>query len=409
MESFITEIKVNEVRNIKDLTIPLSEHERKHLIITGKNGSGKTSLLLEMNKYLQYLGQSVLLEIEQTEQGLKEQKHDYATNDTSPKLVQQANIEATQRRLDQFGHARIKFSSGKKHIYNQCRQHNYLVAFFDSKRQTDFRKPVGIYKLNLDARHFKTERGSPFFLQYIVNLKAERSFAKDDDEENTVSKIDEWFNSFESRLQFIFGDTQLKLKFDRKQYNFDIITGEGDVLNFNTLPDGYSSIISIVSELLLRMEAHHSKSYNLEGVVLIDEIETHLHVDLQKKILPFLIDFFPKIQFIVTTHSPFVLSSVSNAVICDLESRLVTDDLSGYSYDALVESYFGTDKYSEEVKQKVFEFENLIDKPTHSLSEEGRLHELRNYFACVPKFMSDELVVKLQEIKLKELTKAKQA
>lgn len=39
---------------------------------------------------------------------------------------------------------------------------------------------------------------------------------------------------------------------------------------------------------------------------LVDEIETHLHVDLQKKVLPFLISFFPKIQFIVTTHSPFV-------------------------------------------------------------------------------------------------------
>ncbi len=44
---FITKIKINEVRNIKDFEINLSETERKHLIITGKNGSGKTSLLEE--------------------------------------------------------------------------------------------------------------------------------------------------------------------------------------------------------------------------------------------------------------------------------------------------------------------------------------------------------------------------
>ena len=42
--TFITKIHVNESRNIKDLTIPLSENDRRHLVITGKNGSGKTSL-----------------------------------------------------------------------------------------------------------------------------------------------------------------------------------------------------------------------------------------------------------------------------------------------------------------------------------------------------------------------------
>ena len=54
------------------------------------------------------------------------------------------------------------------------------------------------------------------------------------------------------------------------------------------------------------MEKRHSRIYDVQGIALVDEIETHLHIDLQKKILPFLTNFFPKIQFIVTTHSPFV-------------------------------------------------------------------------------------------------------
>ena len=52
--------------------------------------------------------------------------------------------------------------------------------------------------------------------------------------------------------------------------------------------------------------------YDGQGIVLIDELETHLHIELQKKILPFLTEFFPNLQFLVTTHSPFILNSISN-------------------------------------------------------------------------------------------------
>jgi AAA15 family ATPase/GTPase len=155
------------------------------------------------------------------------------------------------------------------------------------------------------------------------------------------------------------------------------------------------------------MEAHDVKSYDLEGIVIIDEIETHLHVDLQKKILPFLTDFFPKIQFIVSTHSPFVLSSLSNATICDLETRTITSDLTAYSYDALIESYFRADKYSDKLKNKISNFELLLSKENRTTEENIHLEELRNYFAHTPKYLSNELFVKLQQIELNELNNKK--
>ena len=195
----------------------------------------------------------------------------------------------------------------------------------------------------------------------------------------------------------------MKLKFDRKTYNFNILENNKKPYSFNTLSDGYSAIISIVTELLFRMEAHNTKNYNLEGIVLIDEIETHLHVDLQKKVLPFLINFFPRIQFIVTTHSPFILSSVQNAVICDLESKLVTDDLSAYSYDSLIESYFSSDKYSDEVKAKLKSYEKLMLNKNLTESEKEELSFLKDYFSQVPKYSSKELIVKLQQIELQRL------
>lgn len=363
-EIFVSEIKVKEARVVKNLTIPLAYEERKHLLITGKNGSGKTSLLLELNKYLDSL----------------------------------LNGQLQQNELN----VKIKFEN-KHFLWEKINNGTFIIAFFGAKRYSDLKIPTGINKINLQQHYKSLEKANQNFLQYIVNLKADRSFARDDEEESIVVAIDKWFDNFQERLRDIFESPTLELKFDRKNYNFQIIEKDKKPYNFSTLSDGYSAIISIVTELLLRMEAHTAKNYDMEGLVLIDEIETHLHVDLQKKILPFLIDFFPKIQFIVSTHSPFVLSSVANSVVCDLENNIITSDLSGYSYDALIESYFNSDKYSDIVKTKILEYEKLVLQDKLDGEKKYRLRELEKYFAHIPKYLSNELLVKLQEIKLKSL------
>jgi predicted ATP-binding protein involved in virulence len=200
----------------------------------------------------------------------------------------------------------------------------------------------------------------------------------------------------------LFECENLELVFDRQNFNFFIKIDGKEQFSLAELSDGYSAVISIVTEIMLRMEAAGSHAYDLEGVVLIDEVETHLHVELQKKILPFLCDFFPKIQFIISTHSPFVLSSVANAVICDLEKRIVTQDLSGYSYDALIESYFKSDKYSEILKSKVVRYEALADMPERSDREMDEYFELKHELTSLPKYLAPELDVKLKQIELRQ-------
>ncbi|MEO9512730.1 MAG: AAA family ATPase [Flavobacteriaceae bacterium] len=408
MENYITEIKINSSRNISDFNIPLSKEKRQHLIITGKNGSGKTSLLLEINKYLTQIDNGNFQSYDAQVQNLKSFTNELKSATNKKRISQVENtVKSIKQWFESFGGTEILFSNEPMEIHNQCQKGEFLLSFFDSKRLSNLNIPQGIKKLDLKKKYRIKDKVNTNFIQYLVNLKADRSFARDDDEIETVKKIDDWFKRFEKRLKDIFDFDSLKLKFDRKSYNFEIITNEIEPFNFNNLSDGYSAIISIVSELILRMEAHNVKTYDLEGIVIIDEIETHLHVDLQKKILPFLTDFFPRIQFIVTTHSPFVLSSISNATICDLETKIVTTDLSNYSYDALIESYFKTDKYSDEIKTKIKEFEKLIEKDDLTPQQRNTLIDLRNYFAHSPKYLSNELMVKLQELSLKELTKKK--
>ena len=60
MEHFITEIKIDNLRHLSDIVIPLNAEKRQHLMITGKNGTVKTSLLLALQKYLQAINDGKL-------------------------------------------------------------------------------------------------------------------------------------------------------------------------------------------------------------------------------------------------------------------------------------------------------------------------------------------------------------
>jgi len=385
---FITSIHVNKVRNLENFDIPLSAEKRQHLIITGKNGSSKTSLISKIARFMDRLLQLTPEFFVKTLPRKNADERSYLDN-------LRGTIYETEKIFLELKNLRTL-------------KDNYLTVFFEAKRFNEPNNPIhpkGKNKIEFKEQYQSTDKVNQYFIQYIVNLKAERSFARDENEHEAAKQIDEWFERFENQLKSIFDAPDLRLIFDRKNYNFHIKIGENEPFAFNELSDGYSAVISIVTELILRMEANGNKAYDQQGIVLIDEIETHLHVALQKKIMPFLCDFFPNVQFIVTTHLPFVLSSISNAVICDLETKEVITDLSGYSYTALVESYFDTDKYSQKIKNKIARFEELSTKDILNEQEEDEQDELKHYFNNLPKFYADELEVKLQQIRLQTMAR----
>lgn len=364
---FITKIKINEVRNVRDVGIDLSETERKHLIITGKNGSGKTSLLEDLSHRIN-------------------PKSIYLSNSSKVLFNYRPDF------IDEHPLEKV-FNKGE-----------FIIKYFGAKRASDFIETKGVSKIEFKRQYQINENFGNEFTQHIVNLQFDKLYAKNENDLETANRIDKWFEDFEKKLAELFDEPKFKLTFDIKNYSYQIVENGNPPYTFNQLPDGYSAILDIVTELIMRMEEHKGKSYDVQGIVLIDEIETHLHIDLQKKILPFLTSFFPKIQFIVTTHSPFVLNSIENAVICDLEKRIVTEDLSDYSYDTIVESYFRNDKYSEILKKKVKRYESLLGKKDLSLAETEEFYRLKMELEQAPKFLANELDVKLQQLNLKERT-----
>lgn len=238
--------------------------------------------------------------------------------------------------------------------------HNHPALFpseifvsFSSRRLTEAATPKGPQVITYGKKDDSTPNYGVNFIQYLVNLWTEKSYARDDNDLERVIELDTWFDSFSNQLRTIFEDPELKLEFDRKIFNFWIVQPGKARYSFNELSDGLSSAISIVSELILRMENTGNASFDAGGIVIIDEIENHLHVSLQKIILPFLSALFPNIQFIASTHSPFVLISDRNTCIIDLTKNEIHEDFSAFSYEAIIEDYFNVDKYSNELKNRV--------------------------------------------------------
>jgi predicted ATP-binding protein involved in virulence len=402
-EVFISSISINKVRHLANLEIPLSNTERKHLILTGKNGSGKTSVLTALKE--------LFVELEKPNSWTKkyaERIQKYAIvlqSIKNDKLIfdnKQLEKEFSSMKITDFiENTNITCDFNNLFRFARyCDQSNFLFVFFEANRLVKFEQPDGPSKIEIKPVYNVGEKANKLFLQHLVNLRFSYLDAIVNKEHEAAQEIDEWMNKLELSLKNIFDDKNLKIHFDSKNFKYTIKSGNKEDFDFTTLSDGFSRAFDIITELMMRMEKKHSKVYDAQGIVLIDEIETHLHIDLQKKILPFLTSFFPKIQFIVTTHSPFVLTSLKDAIVYDLERQEPLEDLSGFSVDAIIEGYFDSDKYSEIIKKKVADYEQLMLKPELNIVEEKQLQSFKQYFGSLTNVFAEELQLKIQQIRL---------
>lgn len=89
-------------------------------------------------------------------------------------------------------------------------------------------------------------------------------------------------------------------------------TPQGEIY-YEYLSSGFKSILyllfSIIKEIEFRFKEHHLTAEQFDGIILIDEVEIHLHPEWQEQIIPILRNTFPHAQFIVTTHSPHVIQT----------------------------------------------------------------------------------------------------
>lgn len=385
MEHFITSIQINHLFHLSNIRIDLDKNKRQHLLLTGKNGSGKTSLLLQIQKYLRAINAAKLQDAMGKYKEMQSYYKKLVDNDAKreQKLENEKNIKFYAKRIEEYcGGIELTFNDYLD-IDKLYSDGNFITAFYAADRKAEIEVAKGVQEIKLDSSYGVDSDPGQLLLKYMVHLKTQQSYARNEGNKTDVENIQAWFDRFEKALQILLDEKSIHLKYDYKNYDFKIVQDGREPFNFNELSDGYSSVIYIVSDLILRMdknwlETDHISQYDEEGIVLIDELETHLHIELQKKILPFLTEFFPRVQFIVTTHSPYILNSIPNAIAYDLERKVQLDDLSGYKADDLAEGYFGADDFSDSIKSMLSQYQKLTEKENISDEEKSERAMLRS-------------------------------
>lgn len=362
MNYFIKNIHINKLFHLENLDIPIDNEKYPHLIITGKNGSGKTMLLNVIADVVSKIGMA----------------------DGKLSTISSENVT-------------VAFT-------NNIQPKPYIAVFYQASRITNMLEPQNPtkpeYAKSGNIRHTATSQ----FLYFLSDLKIQEALARNEKQYDDADKINVWFADFEKLLQQIFQDKDLKLEFNYKDYSFKICT-EGKKFRFTQMSDGFAAALDIVADLILKMQDDDSltRAYEKEGIVLIDEIETHLHLELQKIIMPFLATTFPNIQFIVTTHSPFVLSSMPNAVAYDLEHRKPIEDLSNYSYESLTEGYFRVSTESSSVEMRINRLKDLFEQKERSDSDKNEIRLLMTELDKVSEAVSPDLVGEYISLKLNHI------
>ena len=167
--------------------------------------------------------------------------------------------------------------------------------------------------------------------------------------------------------------TDLKVKRSRMQI---VLKKQDRELVLNQLSDGEKNLLVMVADIARRLAiANPDPTKNAlegEGIILIDEIELHLHPQWQRDIIPRLTSTFPNCQFIVTTHSPQVLSNVKK------ENVFIVEDFQVYSADSYTYGRDSNSILSElmGVSERPIEIQNRLKECLYKI-DDGNIEEAK--------------------------------
>jgi len=272
----LKKIKAKNYKGIKEIVLELPKYP-KWIFFTGENGSGKTTLL-----------QGIAL-------GLVE--------DT--KTIDHRNIEFHP--TNEKGTFDVKFKC-------LCETHE---TDFEEK----FEKVCCYGSFRLDIENFE-KRAEDSQIEHLfgihqvlrnVNKEISRWYSKKDSDKDSNKKFATKYEKVTKLLIELLHLEKIEVNFDDDSvfyYEKDKLGGSYNKVTFYDLASGRRSIISMVGDMILRLFDTQPDVYDpaeLSGIVIIDELDLHLHPKWQKRLPGLLSEIFPRVQFIASTHSPIPL------------------------------------------------------------------------------------------------------
>jgi predicted ATPase len=281
----LSHLEVIDFQGIKHLAIENIPSNTQWIFLTGENGFGKTSILRAIAKGL--IGEEDFVE----------------------PLSNKSN--------------RILIAGYNENQPFYCKRQKYATCEGDD---LDF--PMAAYGISRFRYHNDPEKNPPKTLALfsdeapLINIErilVEAHRAKADGDEKgsitTFDKLKKILLSVIPQLSDIkveyFKKEPITNRYQVRYYEKSTDDCIYEPIKRNDLAAGYRSILSIIGDMIVRLSVHTNHLLDdLQGIVLIDEFDAHLHPKYQYELPKLLSDAFPKVQFIVSTHSPIPILGV---------------------------------------------------------------------------------------------------
>lgn len=282
-------LTLKDYGNIEKLCLEIKSKKNQWIFITGENGSGKTNLLRGIGTALghRFLSSKELDKNPDFNVNLR-----LLSKDGDFEFTRVKNSEARGKRtplvqgLAMYGPYRLDTTVekiSKTNFYKELNKEGLFKSLFTT----------GMGLLSIDKQFELWLRGSIKDKNYFENRKYYFESVLTDIIPNLIGV--NFSHDKTSQTQYIFEEPEM-----HKTY----------MSSWNELSSGTKSSIALIGDIMIRFY-HQQKQIvdpaEFKGIVLIDEIDLHLHPKGQKKIVENLGKTFPNIQFIVTTHSPIPL------------------------------------------------------------------------------------------------------
>jgi len=369
-KKMIYKFKTEELGTGFDFDVVFEENQKVNCII-GKNGIGKTQLLESMAKSLIYTHSMFLVDGNYQYKNYFIQKDILEkTKDLELKLpleIELNGIKIKNKISQNWGYTTFEHIIGN-------RNDNFIfdkpIVFIGAKNRgfTKNINPENIKILgNVQDRFVESIKRTMSYINsdgleheevanwFVSRLIVNPNFVlKGQNKTNEVITVLKLIEKLEPSLQLIVenadGGNSISMLYNEGQLLFNGIP-------LNKLSTGFVSIVKIFQEIVVGYGGWSNlKDLSLvDGVVFIDEIEAHLHISWQTKIINILKEFFPNTTFYITTHSPLVLAGLKDGEAYELykEENLVKSkaiaNVDNYALNDIVNEFFGVDLNREKV------------------------------------------------------------
>lgn len=172
---------------------------------------------------------------------------------------------------------------------------------------------------------------------------------------------------------------EFEYNLDTNEIECSFVDEDGLRMNIplSQMSDGYKSTVSLIADIAYRMAVLNPQlGANVidetDGVILIDEVDLHLHPAWQHRILGDLQEIFPRVQFIVTTHAPAVISSaksVNLVVLKDYEALDVNAEIYGNDVNSILKDIMGVSDRNPVIAELFSQFYSLLNEGRYDGAE----------------------------------------